>query len=114
MPHERGARDTFGLKNFNPFTLKTSHLSDFQPDNADDKQWNVSFREGLHSAFITSNGNAEATKLVAVNRQLPVYQELVRALKAEAKAVKAVRQTQHFIYEMLDVSTLRILDVNPS
>ena len=51
---------------------------------------------------------------MAVNRQLPVYQELVRALKAEAKAIKAVRQTQHFIYEMLDVSTLRILDVNPS
>ena len=46
---------------------------------------------------------------MAVNRQLPVYQELVRALKAEAKAIKAVRQTQHFIYEMLDVSTLRIL-----
>ena len=43
---------------------------------------------------------------MAVNRQLPVYQELVRALKAEAKAIKAVRQTQHFIYEMLDVSTL--------
>ena len=38
-----------------------------------------------------------------------MYQELVRALKAEAKAIKAVRQTQHFIYEMLDVSTLRIL-----
>lgn len=48
--------------------------------------------------------------MVAVNRQLPVYQELVRALKAEAKAIKAVRQTQHSIYELLDVSSFRILN----
>ena len=57
-------------------------------------------QEGMHSAFTASNGSE---KSVPVEKQLPVYQELVRALKAEAKAIKSTRNTQAFINEILEV-----------
>ena len=80
----------------------TSSTRTFEkPENSDDKQWNVSFREGLHNAFISSNGNDITFN--PVERQLPVYQELVRGLKAEAKGIKAVRDTQHAISQMLEL-----------
>ena len=80
----------------------TSSSRNFEkPDNADDKQWNVTFKEALHSAFGASNGTEKSEP---VERQLPVYQELVRALKAEAKAIRATRNTQAFINEILEVS----------
>ena len=55
----------------------------------------------MHSAFGASNGTEKSEP---VERQLPVYQELVRALKAEAKAIRATRNTQAFINEILEVS----------
>ena len=59
----------------------------------------------MHSAFTASNGSE---KSVPVEKQLPVYQELVRALKAEAKAIKSTRNTQAFINEILEVQFFKL------
>ena len=65
----------------------------------------------MHSAFTASNGSE---KSVPVEKQLPVYQELVRALKAEAKAIKSTRNTQAFINEILEVRFFKLfLVVSP-
>ena len=57
-----------------------------KPDNADDKNMNVSFSADMTSTFTAHNG--VDVDLAAQARQLPVYQKLIAAIKAETVAIK--------------------------
>jgi hypothetical protein len=72
-----------------------------KPDNADDKFWNVSFSPDLTTLFTAYNGTGDP--LSDSEKTLPVYNDLVNALKSESKSVKAVAATEEQIREDLKV-----------
>ena len=57
----------------------------------------------MTSNFVAFNGIGR-DPLADADKKLPVYNELVRGLKAENKAIKAVRLTEEQIREDLSVS----------
>lgn len=71
-----------------------------KPDNADDKNFNVSFAADMNSTFTAHNGTGE--DLGTATKQLPVYQKLVQAIKNENIAIKQVRLIEEQIKETLE------------
>jgi len=87
--HKKGGFITSSTRNFD------------KPDNADDKMWNVSFSPDMTSSFTAFNGIGDP--MVESDKQLPVYTNLVKSLKAENYAIKAIRAVEDEIRDDLMV-----------
>jgi len=83
----------------NGFVTNSTRIFE-KPDNADDKNMNVSFSADMTSTFTAHNG--VDVDLAAQARQLPVYQKLIAAIKAETIAIKQVRLIEESIKELLE------------